>query len=246
MLPARNLHAPRSGPQAHSAPSSAISSAGNSVSGQAAQPMAHVCVVDDDEMVRTSLRMLLEVVGYRVSTYADASCFLADPRALDADVLLLDVRMPGLSGLQLQAILNERHAQVPVLFISGHGDIPMAVRAMRAGALDFLQKPFNEQVLLDWIQTASRRRQEDRQRFDEITELRMRLKSLTPREREIMDAVVAGHANKVIAIDFGISIKTVEQHRGRMMAKLGARKVADLFHLLKAVEGETEGQRLST
>jgi FixJ family two-component response regulator len=207
----------------------------------AAPPPSHVCVVDDDDMVRTSLRMLLEVVGHRVSTYADAASFLADPRALDADVLLLDVRMPGMSGLQLQTILNERHAEVPILFISGHGDIPMAVRAMRAGALDFLQKPFNEQELLDWIQTAVRRREQARQRAREQADMRLRLKSLTPREKEILDAVMAGHANKVIAFDFGISIKTVEQHRGRMMAKLGARKVADLFHLVKVAEGEGEG-----
>lgn len=200
-------------------------------------PRAHVCIVDDDDMVRTSLRMLLEVLDMRVSTYADATDFLADPEALNADVLLLDVRMPGMSGLQLQSLLNERQADLPILFISGHGDIPMAVRAMRAGALDFLQKPFNEQELLDWIQTAIQRRETARQQARDDADVKQRLQSLTPREREMLDAVMAGHANKVIAIDLGISIKTVEQHRGRMMAKLGARKVADLFHLLRP--GET-------
>lgn len=196
----------------------------------------HVCVVDDDEMVRTSLQMLLEVLDMRVSTYASAAAFLDDARALDCDVLLLDVRMPGMSGLQLQAILNERHADVPVLFISGHGDIPMAVRAMRAGALDFLQKPFNEQELIDWIHVAIQRRESARDRHREIDDGRRRLASLTPRERDVLDAVIAGKANKVMASEFGISLKTIEQHRGRMMAKLGARKVADVFRLLRQLD----------
>lgn len=196
----------------------------------------HVCVVDDDEMVRISLQMLLEVLDMRVSTYADAAAFLAAPAALDCDVLLLDVRMPGMSGLQLQTLLNERHAQVPILFISAHGDIPMAVRAMRAGALDFLQKPFNEQALIDWIHAAIRRRQAERDKAREEAELRQRLASLTPREREILDAVMAGKANKVISAEFGICVKTVEQHRSRMMSKLGARKVADVFRLLQRQE----------
>lgn len=207
-------------------------------------PKPHVCVVDDDAMVRTSLQMLLEVLGMRVSTYADAAAFLADPSALGCDVLLLDVRMPGMSGLQLQAQLNERHADVPILFISGHGDIPMAVRAMRAGALDFLQKPFNEQVLIDWIQTAIQRRESARDRADGADEVRRRLASLTPREREVLDAVMEGKANKVIASDFGVSLKTVEQHRSRMMSKLGVRKVADIFRLLQGADPPDAGGAL--
>ena len=195
-------------------------------------------------MVRTSLQMLLEVLGMRVSTYADAAAFLADPSALGCDVLLLDVRMPGMSGLQLQAQLNERHADVPILFISGHGDIPMAVRAMRAGALDFLQKPFNEQVLIDWIQTAIQRRESARDRADGADEVRRRLASLTPREREVLDAVMEGKANKVIAFDFGVSLKTVEQHRSRMMSKLGVRKVADIFRLLQGADPPDAGGAL--
>lgn len=207
-------------------------------------PKPHVCVVDDDAMVRTSLQMLLEVLGMRVSTYADAAAFLADPSALGCDVLLLDVRMPGMSGLQLQAQLNERHADVPILFISGHGDIPMAVRAMRAGALDFLQKPFNEQVLIDWIQTAIQRRESARDRADGADEVRRRLATLTPREREVLDAVMEGKANKVIAFDFGVSLKTVEQHRSRMMNKLGVRKVADIFRLLQGADPPDAGGAL--
>lgn len=201
----------------------------------------HVCVVDDDEMVRTSLQMLLDVLDMQVSTYASATDFLADPRAFDCDVLVLDVRMPGMSGLQLQALLNEHHADVPVLFISGHGDIPMAVRAMRAGALDFLQKPFDEQQLIDWIHAAILQRESARDRHREQARCRQRLASLTPRERDMLDGVMAGKANKALADELGISLKTVEQHRARMMEKLGARKVADLFRLLQALEPHGTG-----
>lgn len=195
----------------------------------------HVCVVDDDAMVRSSLQMLLDVLGMRVSTYADGGSFLADAQALDCDVLILDVRMPGLSGLQVQQILNEQHAEVPVLFISGHGDIPMAVRAMRAGALDFLQKPFNDQALIDWIHTAIQRREEGRRRSAEAADVQRRLDTLTGRERDVLEGVMAGHANKEIATRLGISLKTVEQHRGQVMAKMGARKVADLFRMLQGL-----------
>ena len=197
---------------------------------------AHVCVVDDDEMVRTSLCMLLEVLGMRVSTYPDAATFLADPRALGCDVLLLDVRMPGMSGLQLQALLNQRHADVPILFLSGHANIPTAVGAMRAGALDFLQKPFDEQQLIGWIQTSVQRRQASRSHDQEVRAVRQRQASLTAREQDLLDAVLAGKPNKLIAAELGISLKTVEQHRGRMMAKMQARKVADLFRMLHLVE----------
>lgn len=193
----------------------------------------HVCVVDDDAMVRSSLQMLLDVLGMRVSTYADGSSFLADAQALDCDVLILDVRMPGLSGLQVQQLLNEQHAEVPVLFISGHGDIPMAVRAMRAGALDFLQKPFNDQALIEWIHTAIQRREEGRRRAAEAADVQRRLDTLTGRERDVLEGVMAGHANKEIAARLGISLKTVEQHRGQVMAKMEARKVADLFRMLQ-------------
>lgn len=199
----------------------------------------HVCLVDDDDMVRGSLRMLLEVMGMRVSTFADAKTFLGDEAALDADVLLLDVRMPGMSGLQLQEHLNAIGSDVPVLFLSGHGDIPMAVRAMRAGALDFLEKPFNEQVLLDWIDLALRRRQASRQQRQNASRARQLLETLTPREREVLDAVMAGLSNKAIASQLGIAIKTVEQHRSRLMTKLGARKVADLFHLVEGPESQS-------
>jgi len=204
-------------------------------------PKPLVCVVDDDEMVRTSLHMLLGVLDMRVSTYASGAAFLDDPFAQDCDVLILDVRMPGLSGLQVQQLLNERHSEVPILFISGHGDIPMAVRAMRAGALDFLQKPFNDQVLIDWIHSAIARREAARRHAAEAAEFRGRLESLTTREREVLDAVMAGKANKVIAADFGISLKTIEQHRGRVMAKLGVRKVADVFRHMQLLEGPASG-----
>jgi FixJ family two-component response regulator len=158
-------------------------------------PKPLVCVVDDDEMVRTSLHMLLEVLDMRVSTYASGAAFLDDPFAQDCDVLILDVRMPGLSGLQVQQLLNERHSEVPILFISGHGDIPMAVRAMRAGALDFLQKPFNDQVLIDWIHSAIARREAARRHAAEAAEFRGRLESLT-----IADLGLADWGRKEIRI----------------------------------------------
>lgn len=197
----------------------------------------HVCVVDDDAMVRTSLQMLLEVLDLRVSTYDSGAAYLDDIRAQNCDVLILDVRMPGLSGLQVQQLLNERHSEVPILFISGHGNIPMAVRAMRAGALDFLQKPFNDHELIDWIHAAIARREAARRHAQEVADVRQRMDSLTAREREVLDAVMAGKANKVIAAEFGISLKTIEQHRGRVMAKLGARKVADVFRQMQLLDG---------
>ena len=186
-------------------------------------PKPLVCVVDDDEMVRTSLHMLLEVLDMRVSTYASGAAFLDDPFAQDCDVLILDVRMPGLSGLQVQQLLNERHSEVPILFISGHGDIPMAVRAMRAGALDFLQKPFNDQVLIDWIHSAIARREAARRHAAEAAEFRGRLESLTTREREVLDHVARGQSNKVIAQALDISHNTVKLHVRHIMDKLNLR-----------------------
>jgi FixJ family two-component response regulator len=193
---------------------------------------ALVCVVDDDAMVRQSLCMLLETLGLDCITYPDCRHFLDSPELTQCECLILDVRMPGISGTVLQDILSERVPYLPIIFISGHGDIPLAVEAMRKGAVDFMQKPFNEQVLLDRVQkaiTLCRERQDaDRQR----REFDARLASLTPRERDVVDAILVGLPNKRIATELNISIKTVEQHRGNAMHKLGARNLADLFILL--------------
>jgi two-component system response regulator FixJ len=190
---------------------------------------ALVCVVDDDAMVRQSLGMLLETLGLACVTFPDCRSFLESSEMTQCECLILDVRMPGISGTVLQDILSERAAYLPIIFISGHGDIPLAVEAMRKGAVDFMQKPFNEQVLLDRVQKAialCRERQavERRQQaFDS------RLACLTPRERDVVDAILSGLPNKRIATQLNISIKTVEQHRGNAMHKLGARSLADLF-----------------
>ena len=178
--------------------------------------------------------MLLETLGLACVTFADCRSFLDSPELLQCKCLILDVRMPGISGTVLQDILSERVAYLPIIFISGHGDIPLAVEAMRKGAVDFMQKPFNEQVLLDRVQKAialcRERLDAERQQhaFDSL------LAGLTPRERDVLDAILSGLPNKRIATQLNISIKTVEQHRGNAMHKLGARSLADLFILLGA------------
>lgn len=196
------------------------------------EPDALVCVVDDDAMVRESLRLLLETLGLQCEAYADCRGFLDSARLNDCRCLILDVRMPGMSGTVLQEILQERYAYLPVIFISGHGDIPLAVEAMRKGAVDFMQKPFNEQLLLDRVQKAMALCRERLQSETEQREISLRLASLTPRERDVLDAILSGLPNKRIADQLGIGIKTVEQHRARAMHKLQARNLADLFHLV--------------
>jgi two-component system response regulator FixJ len=187
-----------------------------------------VYVVDDDEGVRESLRPLIESVGLRVETYASASAFLDDYQADTFGCLLLDVRMPGMSGLELQETLATRGISLPVLVITGYADVPTAVRAMKTGALDFIEKPFNKQDLLEKIQRAIARDQQVKEANEERASILARIESLTPREAEVMGRVVAGQANKVIAIELDISKKTVEAHRARVMEKMGVRAVAQL------------------
>lgn len=191
-----------------------------------------VCVVDDDAMVRESLRLLLETLGLQCAAFADCRSFLDAPELRRCECLILDVRMPGISGTVLQEILREQAPCLPIIFISGHGDIPLAVEAMRKGAVDFMQKPFNEQVLLDRVEKAialcQQRKQEARKQHD----IDSRLADLTPREREVLDGILAGLPNKRIASQLDISIKTVEQHRAKAMSKLGARNLADIFLLV--------------
>ena len=193
---------------------------------------SQVCVIDDDAMVRESLRQLLEALGISCSAFADCRAFLDSPDLSRCQCLILDVRMPGISGIMLQEILLEKAAYLPIIFISGHGDIPLAVEAMRKGAVDFMQKPFNEQLLLDRVQKAIALCQERQQAASQQHDVDSRLASLTPREREVLDGILAGLPNKRIASQLDISIKTVEQHRARAMGKLGARSLADLFIML--------------
>jgi two-component system, LuxR family, response regulator FixJ len=187
-----------------------------------------VYLVDDDEAIRDSLSLLLESVGLEHEVFPSALEFL---EAYDRDqhaCLVADIRMPGLSGLDLQQRLNQERADVPIIFITGHGDVPMAVNAMKSGAADFIQKPFRDQDLIDRIHKALAKDQETRAWRAQEKVIRERVALLTPREAEVMQRVVRGQANKVIAMDLGVSQRTVELHRARVMHKLKMRSLAEL------------------
>ncbi len=190
-----------------------------------------VYIIDDDEAVRDSLALLVRSVGLESRTFASATEFLSafDPGM--GGCLVVDIRMPGMSGLDLQQALNDRGCRIPLLFITGHGDVAMAVRAMRAGALDFIEKPFRDQDLLDRINQALALSAQQRSALAEAAGIRARVAALTPREREIMDRIVAGQANKVIAVELGLSERTVEIHRAKVMSKTQSRSLAELVTL---------------
>lgn len=190
-----------------------------------------VFVVDDDEAVRSSLRWLIESTGQAVETYAAAADFLTAYAGGRPGCLLLDVRMPQMGGLDLQKKLAEHPVPIPIIFISGHATVPVAVRAMRYGAVDFFTKPFDNQVLLDRLAECV---QENARQWAESAQqnaVASRRASLSAREHEVMDRVVAGQPNKVIAAELNLSIKTVEAHRGNMMEKMGATSLAELLHM---------------
>ncbi len=193
---------------------------------------AVVYVVDDDEAVRDSLALLLESVELPCRTFASAAEFLETHDPDQHSCLVADIRMPGMSGLDLQEELNRRSSTIPILFITGHGDVPMAVDAMKSGALDFIQKPFRDQELLDRIHQALESDEKHREENRELSETRDRLERLTARETEVMHRVVQGQANKVIAMDLGVSQRTVEIHRARVMQKMGARSLAQLVRMV--------------
>jgi FixJ family two-component response regulator len=195
-----------------------------------------VFVIDDDEAVRNSLRLLLKSIGLPVRACTSAQDFLPTYDAHQPGCLVLDIRMPGMSGLELQQQLNLRGATIPVVFISGHGDIPMAVEAMQHGAFDFLQKPFRDQDLIDRVQRALERDASIRAQLKATDQIREHLTSLTPREREVLDLVTAGKPNKVMAGDLGVSQRTIEIHRARVMEKMQARSLAQLVRMLIDVE----------
>jgi len=202
-------------------------------------PAACVFIVDDDEAVRSSVRFLIRSVGLQAQVYRSAQDFLAgyDPR--HPGCLLLDVRMPGMSGLELQQELNRRGATIPVVFISGHGDVPMAVEAMQQGAFDFLQKPFRDQDLLDRVQRALARDTESRSRLAARAEIQVRLATLTPRETEVLQLVTRGKANKVVGAELGVSQRTVEIHRAHVMEKMNASSLAELVRMVLDSEHPT-------
>ena len=190
-----------------------------------------VCVVEDDAMVRQSLAMLIGTLGVDVRSHASGRAFLDDPASLKATCVVLDVRMPGLSGLEVQARMAELGLTAPVIFITGHGDVPMAVEAMRGGAVDFLQKPFDNQVLLARVKQAIARGRDLRLEAEQRSLAEARLAALSPREREVLELLVAGRMNKIIAAELGISAKTVEDHRASIMRKTQVRSVAELVRL---------------
>jgi RNA polymerase sigma factor (sigma-70 family) len=194
-----------------------------------------VFIVDDDDSVRRALQRLCRSIGLTVELFGSARQFLDRYDLSRPGCLVLDVRMPGLSGLDLQDELNARGIAIPVVFITGHGDIPMSVRAMKAGAVDFISKPFNDQVLLDAIQHALAKDRKMRQEAAERGEILRRIERLTPREREVFALVVSGKLNKQIAHQLGTSEKTVKVHRARVMDKMQAESLADLVLLAQAV-----------
>jgi two-component system response regulator FixJ len=193
-------------------------------------PKAAIHIVDDDPAIRDSLATLLESLDYRVFSHDGAGAFLgANPQ--EADCLIIDVRMPGMDGLELQAELTRRGLRIPVIVMTGHAEVPLAVRAMKAGAVDFVEKPFDQAILVGAMERAIEigRQVGQNQKLDAA--VTARLAQLTPREREVLEALVAGKPNKIIAFDLNISPRTVEIHRARVMEKMAARTLSDLVRM---------------
>lgn len=186
-------------------------------------------VVDDDAAVRRSLERLLNAAGFQVVSYARPAAFLDVAETLPAGCVLLDLRMPGINGLELQARLGRTRPDLPVIVVTGQGDVQSAVRAMKAGAVDFVEKPYSDSVLLTAIEAALARGRSDQ--TDETAAAAALIETLSRRERQVLNALVAGHPNKVIAFDLGISVRTVEVHRARMMDRLGVRQLGEAVRL---------------
>ena len=200
-----------------------------------------VYVVDDDPAMRSSLRWLIESVGLSVRTCSSAQEFLRTYQPSDPGCLVLDVRMPGMSGLDLQAELAARKIHIPILIITGYAEVPLAVRAMKAGAFDFIEKPFSDQTLLDRIRAAVALDESARRRRAARAEVEARLRLLTARERDVLDRVITGKSNKVIAAELVLSTKTVEVHRAHVMEKLKADSLADLIRVALLAAEDDDG-----
>jgi len=199
--------------------------------GPAPESQPIVFVVDDDVSVRESLELLIDFAGWKPETFASAEAFLAHPRALTPSCLVLDVSLPDLNGLELQKLIASDRGDMPIIFITGHGDVPMTVQAMKAGAVEFLMKPFDDEVLLNAIRQAITRSTATLNDQAELHSLRECYASLTPREQEVMRLVVSGMLNKQIGLKLGISEITVKAHRGKVMTKMKAGSVADLVKI---------------
>jgi FixJ family two-component response regulator len=193
------------------------------------EPAVHV--VDDDQMVRESLEWLLQSVKLPVHLHADGQGFLDAYEPGQPGCVVLDVRMPGINGMDLHRLLRERDPDIPVIVVTGHADVPMAIRAMKEGAFEFIEKPYNDQHMLERVQAAIAHHQDVQRERTQASALRQRFHELTPREGQVMQAVLRGHANKRIAVDLGISIKTVELHRTHLMTKLEVRTATELVRL---------------
>ncbi len=199
-----------------------------------------VYVIDDDQAVRESLQWLIESVGLNVQTYENANALLQECEEIRSGCLVVDIRLPGMSGLDLQDRLQAEGCHLPVIIITGHGDVPVAIRAMKAGAFDFIEKPFSDQVLLDRIREALKEDENRRISSARAAEIEAKRKLLTPREVEVMDLVVRGRLNKQIAAELGLSHKTIEVHRAHVMDKMQAQSLAELVRMAVVLEQEEE------
>ncbi|HEX2243210.1 MAG TPA: response regulator [Gammaproteobacteria bacterium] len=195
-----------------------------------------VFIVDDDDDVRDALNLLMKSIGLPSKEYASARSFLEDFDGERPGCLVLDIRMPDMTGLELQRELLQRKAHIPIVFITGHADVPMAVETMKGGAVDFIQKPFRDQDLIDCIQHALIKDAENRACLNKASDIQTRLESLTVRERQVLDLILAGKANKVIAAELGITDRTVEVHRARVMEKMKAGSLAHLVAMITSVK----------
>src|SRR6266568_8043788 len=199
-----------------------------------------VFVIDDDASIRETLKSLFESVGQQVAVFDSPSGFLQTKMPEMASCLVLDVRLRGSSGLEFQAELVKSHIKIPIIFLSGHGDIPMSVRAMKAGAIEFLTKPYRDQDVLDAVRIALERDRARREQEKEVTDLQQRFDSLTPREQKVISMVVSGMLNKQIAGQLGTAENTVKVHRSRAMEKMNAQSVADLVRMIEKLKGPAE------
>ncbi len=197
-----------------------------------------VFIIDDDREVREALQLLMESVGLQVELFDSANTFMEQFDASRPGCIILDVRMPGMSGLELQSQLLEQPLCPPIIIFTGHGDVPMAVRAVQAGAVDFIEKPFNDQALLDSVHRALEQDARQRGQASHIAEIKQRVDRLTPREREVLHLVVQGLRNKLIATELSVSQSTVEAHRAKVMEKMEAKSLSDLMRMMLTLESQ--------